>query len=201
VLPERLSYHVICFQESWLTQDDNVPDFPNFHCIRQDNSQSVQSHRRGGLLVFIHEHFKLLKQYLIQDVTVEHLLVLLENKQDTNQRIMILSLYKNPKLPVKDFLPQFETLLQKMEQNIPSFVMGDFNTDINKSTQTAKDLINFAHRYGFHQLVKTPTHRKGGLLDLIFTNRYTQQSDTDISPTYYSDHFIVSHSIPFKILQ
>ncbi|XP_060596137.1 uncharacterized protein LOC132750210 [Ruditapes philippinarum] len=199
--PSILRYHVICFQESWLTQDDYVPDFPNFHCIRQDNSQSVQNHRRGGLLVFIHEHFKLLKQYLTQDVTVEHLLVLLENKQDTNQRIMILSLYKNPKLPVKDFLPQFETLLQKMEQNIPSFVMGDFNIDINKPTQAAKDLIKLAHRYGFHQLVKTATHRKGGLLDLIFTNRYTQESDTDIIPTYYSDHFIVSHSIPFKILQ
>lgn len=79
--------------------------------------------------------------------------------------------------------------------------MGDFNTDINKHSQASKDLINLARRYGFDQLVQNPTHQKGGLLDLVFATRNMPDTITDIMPTYYSDHCIISSVIPLKSLQ
>jgi hypothetical protein len=48
--------------------------------------------------------------------------------------------------------------------------------------------------YGFQQIIKLPTHRRGGLLDHFYTNIGSESTGITFNtiPTYYSDHMLLS---------
>jgi endonuclease/exonuclease/phosphatase family metal-dependent hydrolase len=125
-------------------------------------------------------------------------MVLLCHVADDNMRSVILSVYKNPRSSSVTFMQDLEKLLQRIPQNIPTFIVGDFNIDLAKPSRSTKDLMSLTRYYGFHQLVDQSTHRRGGILDLLFVNRDLSDRTLDIIPTYYSDHLIVSFAFPIK---
>lgn len=192
--------HILCFQETWLLPDDIIPEFNNFSCIRIDSKSSYSGHRCGGLLMYIRQDLRVLKQYLYHDVDFEYQMVLLSHVTDYNMRSVVLSIYNNPRSSLRAFLPYLEKLMQRMPQNIPTFIVGDFNIDVGKTNRSSKDLLFLTRYYGFRLLVQQPTHRKGGILDLLFVNRDLVDSALDIIPTYYSDHFIVSLAVPLRTM-
>ena len=55
--------------------------------------------------------------------------------------------------------------------------------------------------YGFRQQVKTPTHRRGGLIDHLYTNMPCENIVVDTVATYYSDYHRLCIAVPFKELQ
>ena len=50
-------------------------------------------------------------------------------------------------------------------------------------------LVDLFETFGFHQVIDCPTHRDGGMLDLIFTN--SQMLGTRVLPVFLSDHFYI----------
>jgi hypothetical protein len=65
--------------------------------------------------------------------------------------------------------------------------MGDFNTGSDSLLQKLIDLFN---QFGLQQYISTPTHRSGGILDLIFTNHGNTKVTTQ--PLYFTDHHFVA---------
>jgi len=82
---------------------------------------------------------------------------------------------------------------------VPSIVPGDFNIDCSKKTLTSKQLSDLIKYYGFHQCIRHPTHRQGGILDHFYHNIISTYMSVDTISTYYSDHLILSMSIPLII--
>ena len=189
--------HILCLQETWLIPQDPEPEIKNFSCIRKDNKTSTPRHRHGGLLMYIRHDLRVLQHYEHEDVHLEYQKVLLSHVQDDSLRLIVISLYNNPRTSTHSFLKNLEILLQTVPENIPTFICGDFNIDMSSSRKSKRDLIKLSSYYGFCQHVQQSTHCRGGVLDLLFTNRCFQDSVLNIMPAFYSDHMIVSFAVPF----
>uniref|UniRef100_A0A1X7SUM2 Reverse transcriptase domain-containing protein n=1 Tax=Amphimedon queenslandica TaxID=400682 RepID=A0A1X7SUM2_AMPQE len=85
----------------------------------------------------------------------------------------------------------------------PTLVMGDFNCpDINwdllsSSTSLSGALCDLVFDLDISQVINSPTHIKGNLLDLVLTNSIDRLSDIVISPDIFplSDHLTLSFSL------
>ena len=72
----------------------------------------------------------------------------------------------------------------------PCFIVGDFNIDfLNDPTEVIVKKITSS---SFKQLVSTPTHVEGGLLDHIYVRDQTCKYQVDINFPFYSDHGAIS---------
>lgn len=193
--------HIICLAETWLTPADTNPDIPNHFHVRCDLAVTATEHRHGGLLMFIHFDFLLLKQLHVPNTNVHHLSVLISPRWNPDVRICVVCLYRNPTSTVQDFLPQLERLLIGLPlQAVQTFICGDFNIDIQSDKYGVKQLLHLMKYYGLRQYVEIPTHRRGGLLDHMYITRRNADVQMDINPVYYSDHLHVSMAVPFPNL-
>ena len=89
-------------------------------------------------------------------------------------------------------------------------LLGDFNQpDINwenlaSSNCSSKLFCNFVFDSNFLQLVKSPTHVKGNILDLILTNSENLVQKLSVHsnepfPSMKSDHIMLSFTTPFQL--
>jgi hypothetical protein len=189
--------HVACLTETWMKTTEPTPEVPNHATLITNNTSG---RRGGGLAMFIHHDIIMLKQYNVPNIKTEYQLVVISPKLLKSVRICVLSIYHNPRLTAKDFLPELETILTVIPQGLPSFIVGDFNIDILTNEPTQKKLQNVMRYYGYIQYVHSPTHRKGGLLDHVYFNRTADGLLVDTVPTYYSDHFLLSLVVPWACL-
>ena len=79
-------------------------------------------------------------------------------------------------------------------------LMGDFNIHVEDTNDVlAVDFIDLMKSMGFHQIVSSPTHVKGGTLDLIFVQDLTLVQNliiyNDSNDAVLSDHFLIELSI------
>ena len=78
-------------------------------------------------------------------------------------------------------------------------IVGDFNIlcDVADDVHTARlqDLLNAS---GLQQHVNKPNHTNGHNLDLIITTVDTQLSNIYVDPPVFSDHDLVTCSLPFS---
>ena len=97
-----------------------------------------------------------------------------------------------------------ERLISSLPCGIPAFVTGDFNINILKKASITNKCLQLMNYYGFQQIIKLPTHRRGGLLDHFYTNIGSESTGITFNtiPTYYSDHMLLSIAIPkWNLLQ
>ena len=87
-------------------------------------------------------------------------------------------------------------------------ILGDFNTpDIDWHALTADSifsiqLCNPIFQYNYSQVVTSPTHEHGNLLDLVLTNNEDIISDVQVHSkgTFIkSDHYLVSFKLKIHI--
>jgi hypothetical protein len=82
---------------------------------------------------------------------------------------------------------------------LPTIVAGDLNIDLLKQQTSSEQLLKLFQYHGLFQHVQIPTHRKGGLLDHIYSN--LKPEAVDVIPTYYSDYFLISMAVPLQNLK
>ena len=77
-----------------------------------------------------------------------------------------------------------------MNSSNPTVLMGDFNEKYSTSSQMSRDL----EKRNFSQLISTPTHDKGNLIDHLYVNDLLLQKGHFIekNAAYYSDHDIIT---------
>ena len=88
----------------------------------------------------------------------------------------------------KDFV--FKLLKNWVNVYTPTVVMGD----VNENSLGTSKLENFMEAKGFHQLILSPTHREGAILDHLYVNEGMRKKSTftEKKCCYYSDHDIIS---------
>ncbi|KAM8722983.1 uncharacterized protein AB9X84_003114 isoform 2-T4 [Acanthopagrus schlegelii] len=109
----------------------------------------------------------------IKTTTFEFVVTELQH-DDWNQPVLIINLYHPPgksKEEFRQFLDEFQSLLDEVEKNYSSFIVtGDFNIHVNKEWRSDTDefdsllLVN-----DLTQHVNEPTHKAGNTLDLVIT--------------------------------
>lgn len=92
--------HITSLAETWMISSDEHPEIPNFNSLRSDQLRDLHHHQRqhriGGLLLFIHQDFYLIKQYNVENVNIQYQMVVVSPCVDRTVRIVFLSVYNNP---------------------------------------------------------------------------------------------------------
>ncbi len=75
-------------------------------------------------------------------------------------------------------------------------IIGDVNLDYNEKQN--HQFIKYLEERNFKQIIKKPTHEKGGLIDHIYINKSLQEKKSFSSQrsVYYSDHDCITLHIP-----
>ncbi|XP_072035933.1 uncharacterized protein [Amphiura filiformis] len=123
---------------------------------------------------------------------------------DKTKELCLLVIYKPKSTPtaLKDFLPQFEPVLEKLSKMLDCKILiaGDFNIHILKPNKNEVRYVD-QFRYiisaaGFIQHITKPTHIKGQALDLLISrkkdNLVTNWQVHKCDKSLKSDHFYVS---------
>ena len=79
-------------------------------------------------------------------------------------------------------------------------MLGDFNIHVDDASDgTAKDLKDLVYSFNLIQHVHKPTHKKSHTLDLVISREDEHLVNTlSVTPTGYSDHYVIKFTIPGK---
>lgn len=197
------SYKIYAIVETWCNNFifDNEITVPHFQIIRKDRDS-----RGGGVLLLIHDSipFRELAQSApnsSETVAVEIFVP---------QSIIICLTYFPPDvnpLFVNATLAYFSSITMTGDQNC--ILMGDFNMphigwhSLSSKNSISKVFCDFVFDNNLIQLVESPTHSKGNILDLVLTNSVNQVVDLSVLsldpfPRLRSDHKLVCFKIPTK---
>ena len=164
--------------------DDSVSDTicepPGFKIIRKDRSENFKSKYNmtgvGGGIAILHK----------KDLKVE---IFAKNKEETEEilwvyvkgkKSFLLGLVYNTSYCKLMWDKKGESIFEKHLKEASlmgcdTFVLGDFNIDLNEKCSKTKKLKNMFENYGFSELVKAPTRKdpvsgRESALDQIWTN-------------------------------
>lgn len=189
---------ICCISETWMKTGDNAlivelneKGYSFFHDPR--------SGRGGGTGVLYKSNLKMTKQNtpLYKSFEVTETLV-----RQNHSKIRICAVYRSiNKASVPDFLSEFEQYLQSLNaKSGKPLICGDFNFHIeNSADNTANQFLSLISILGFEQHVNQPTHKLGGILDLVLTSddslpvtNISVEKETGTS----TDHFLVTFYVP-----
>ena len=187
------NFDIICVTETWLNNTVfNNEILPTSYTIYRKD----RVNRGGGVLVAIHNSIP--SQLCHTSNSIEMISVHL----NIRPKLLLICLYIPPNCTSEY---QQETLhaISNIQDDVSTIILGDFNTpDINWLTLCAgspfsRNLCNTLHHLNYLQLVNTPTHQAGNILDLILTNAPHRISNIVVGTdsTLNSDHFLVTADI------
>ena len=179
-------FDIICITETWLTDAVSSSELLSNYCVyRQDRGS-----RGGGVLIAV--KISIASRLFCIGDSFEMVTVFLE----TRPRLLLSCLYIPPNCSTEyqNLVLQF---LATFENDLNSFVVGDFNlSDIDWETQHAtssfsQEICKCFCLHNFVQLVDSPTHQSGSILDLVLTNVQSRATDIIVSSNLplFSDHF------------
>ena len=153
----------------WLHQSDLIQ---SGYAISTHNRPS-----RGGGIALLYKDSMMVKKIEAQHLhTIEYAIWQVSLK---NKTIEILGIYHPP--PKQDqrntiFLDEITELLTSKLPNMENtIILGDFNMHIeDPNDYNSKTFVNMMEALGLKQHVVEPTHQKGNILDLIFTEVTSQ---------------------------
>ena len=183
---------ILCFTETWLTEQQTSPTLVDCHTVIRCDRMSGEN--KGGVLISVHQSVQpiTVTNYRPNGVLIEatSVTLLLPN----NKHLQITLVYRSPSVSRSTLVSLiFEILNQISTSDMPSIVLGDFNDDI--LTERNHSLSSHMSRYGYSQLVHSPTTDSGTLIDHVYYNRPCLHTLVRVIDTYYSDHDTVCVSL------
>jgi len=184
---------VFSYTESKLDPDRDVDSMyvvTNYSFVRCDRLANAG----GGTIIYIHNDFQF--KVLDRDLTVPDNceMNIIKIKKNHVKPIIVVTIYKHPSSKIEEFTKCFESLnLMISSQKLEIVIFGDFNinlleTDFNFIDRAKFSFYQVCKEYGLSQLLKTPTHNKGGLLDHLYVNTKDKYSTFGSFPFAGSDH-------------
>ena len=187
------SIDICCITETWVTESDSVT-YSQFRDKGFKFINQPRTGKKGGGIGFL-SHLTSNSQYL-KSQKFETFEVLLTK----NSNYLYCTVYRTGNLSTEEksiFLTEIELLLMDLETKKEIvMICGDFNIHINEhNNKLAKDFLDIIESFGFHQLVKDPTHIANATLDLIFVNDLTNVMGITVynqsMDVILSDHYMV----------
>lgn len=111
---------------------------------------------------------------------------------------IVLTIYRPGSLPPDAvFFNEFATVLERLALMSGTIVItGDINIRVDRPTDPhAQQLKELLDSYGFEQLVTQPTHRAGGLLDVVIVREGYKGHVPEVCDVGLSDHSCVLWSL------
>ena len=131
-----------------------------------------KSTKAGGVAIYLRKKYAgiILENYSFQLPHVESLLITVTKPY----KFIVGIVYKPPNASTDDFL-QFinDTAEYLITQNVPCYLLGDFNINLLKDEKKANDLINLLYSHNFFPTVTKPirvTKHSASLIDHIWSN-------------------------------
>lgn len=147
----------------------------------------------GGVAIFLHKCFSsvLLHNISLQLPHVESLFI----KVTQPFSFITGMIYRPPNANYAEFLSSIESIAEYLvNQNLPCYMMGDFNVNLLKNDNKAYDLINLLFSHYFFPTITKPTRvtaTSASLIDHIWTSNLQNHQVSGIYYTSISDHFPV----------
>ncbi|XP_062618787.1 uncharacterized protein LOC134280394 [Saccostrea cucullata] len=188
--------HVICFTETWLKKDDYIPKsiLPNSMVYSMPRKEAYSSAdqtfrqfatmERGGVAIFTRDVESTL--YDTRTANLECVAVMIKKPIS----VAVLVIYRPPIYSLTKFKERLESLLLRIAADIssPVIILGDFN---DNALNTAPCLQEIFTKYGYQQLVKSPTTESGTCLDLALVKGFDELPRVTVKPIYYSFHDVI----------
>ena len=99
--------------------------------------------------------------------------------------IIVISVYRPPSTPIDMFMNLMLEIIAKF-QHVPTCIVGDFNEDVSITSNMCCSTM--FRSQGFKQMVNTPTHDSGTIIDHLYMSQTVNTMQTDVTDCYYSDH-------------
>ena len=100
-------------------------------------------------------------------------------------QIIVISVYRPPSTPIDMFMNLMLEIIAQF-QHVPTCIVGDFNEDVSIASSTCCSTM--FRSQGFKQMVNTPTHDSGTIIDHVYMSQTLNTMQTDVTDCYYSDH-------------
>ena len=193
--------NVCAITETWLSPDDNAVIKEYFDMGFNVYHNPRTSGRGGGVGVLIRKGLDASNgcSYYFNSFELHEL-----NLKCLGENFVLSTFYRTGVLDSsgrKHFLEEIEKYVVTKTLNVEHVVlMGDFNIHVENQTDAfANNFIDLMKSMGFDQIVGTPTHIAGGILDLIFIRESTPvKSVTTFNDVMISDHYLLSISVDCK---
>ena len=103
----------------------------------------------------------------------------------------VVNVYRSSDADTKIFI----TDMVKIINDKKTLIIGDFNLCF--LSEPDHQIFKFLNRYGFHQLVRHPTHIKGRMIDLVFLNKGVENENCNLSQhsTFFTDHDLLEFQL------
>ena len=192
---------VICLQECWLKDTDNVSMFnlTDYNLV----SLPKTCYGHGGLMIYVHNQFQCttINHKILKKATDwEYLCVEISHQKHNLKKYIIFNIYRKPGEILDEFnvfLAEFTSFLTYIKnQNRPSYLCGDYNIDLLKIKMKNhfNDYFDELVTNGFFPKITLPTRigeRSSSLIDNIFTNDTEEKETAGILLNHLSDHQII----------
>ena len=110
--------------------------------------------------------------------------------------IIVISVYRPPSTLIDVFMNNMLDIIAQF-QNIPICIVGDFNEDVSITSNTP--CFTFLRLQAFKQMVSTPTHDSGTIIDHVYVSQTINTMQTDVTDCYYSDHHLILCTIAVSL--
>ena len=184
----REQIDVMCITESWLRKsvEDNFVIIPGFTVVRQDR----KSGRGGGVCIFYRDG--LCAERLSVPATGSQLETLWLSF-GKGRRAVVGVAYRPPRGAVQPYLDDLrDQLAHVLISGHTAYLLGDLNFDLLRPEKPGvasyQQLLTDLH---CRQLVTSPTHRDGSLLDHIIVPETDDTAAARVIPFHSSDHDVV----------
>lgn len=185
---------ILCLTETWLRQNDVLPDVGFSHAGLNYTSWPRTGRARGGGLAIIYRNAFSLKEITFQTFeSFEHVTVSLMCRGCSIGTLSVI--YRPPSEPISLFMKDFDDFLERLCTSNASnlLVVGDFNIHMNDTNHCyTKRFFQLIHQYDLCQFVHSSTHIAGHTIDLVLA-RESENLINSVSVHDYgiSDHFLV----------
>ncbi|CAF0722117.1 unnamed protein product [Brachionus calyciflorus] len=153
------NFDILFFSETRLNSNKPVKQLKNCNYkeilyYRPNNSNKTSNEIGGGLLLYIKNGIKIVKQKVSSNL-FEYIFIQIDVK---NQLINFIISYKAPNMNNNEYLEQLDNLIFSLDPNIPLFVVGDLNIDsLNDLESNYNEFLNSNSLINF---ITTPTRIK-----------------------------------------
>ncbi|XP_062572139.1 uncharacterized protein LOC134234095 [Saccostrea cucullata] len=207
--PSARSAHILGVTETFLMPSDSDSDYgwKNHHIFRKDRHHTLenttpptsrtQHSAHGGVAVYVSDHYCVEFICQICHIPVECIALVLFNR-NSSLRFCFVVTYRPPNQTLDIYLTHMDNVMKNIPHlNIPTLISGDFNVNLLQESPSQKLLETFFASYGFQQIIDSPTHISGSLLDHMYCN-FAIPTDVykTVQPTYFSQHSFVQIIFP-----
>ena len=184
-------------QETWLNKGDN-----NIYAEMEEYGFKIiksmrNKNRGGGLAVLYKPSLQVKKVNVSPKTTFKTFEYIACTMPHNNRKIQLVNFYRLPYSTVhpftqKMFLEEFNVFLSLLDNDKPMFLIGDFNINLlDYRNIYSIDFLKLLDVFNLRQLVKYPTHFKGGLLDLVIgdKNFNLDENMVKVDTLFRTDHY------------